>query len=76
VATAGTIALTATNATDGSVSSGPLMGTSVHLFALGQIAPHDVTANAGPIVLNRGNLGLNGPLPTLCGTIPARSRGS
>jgi hypothetical protein len=75
LATGGTIALTATNPTNGSVSSGPLMGTSVHVSAPGQIALHDVTANAGPIVLNGGNLGLSGPLSTLSGTILAISTG-
>jgi DNA invertase Pin-like site-specific DNA recombinase len=51
------------------------MGTSVHVFAPGQIALHDASANAGPIVLNGGNLGLSGPLSTLSGTILAISTG-
>jgi len=51
------------------------MGTSVHVFAPGQIALHDASANAGPIVLNGGNLGLSGPLSALSGTILAISTG-
>jgi filamentous hemagglutinin family protein len=74
-ATGGTITLTATDPTTGSVSSGRLTGTSVNVAAPSQVVLADVTANAGPIVLNGGNLVLNGPLSTLSGTILASSTG-
>jgi hypothetical protein len=74
-ATGGTIALTATDTANGSVSAGPLTGTSVHVSAPKQIALGAVTADAGPIVFNGGNLTLTGPLSTVSGTILATSIG-
>jgi filamentous hemagglutinin family protein len=74
-ATGGTIALTATDPANGSVSSGRLTGTSINVAAPSQVVLADVTANAGPIVLNGGSLALSGPLSTLSGTILANSTG-
>jgi trimeric autotransporter adhesin len=74
-ATGGTIALTATEPANGSVSSGPLAGTSIRVAAPRNVTLGDVAANAGGIVLNGGSMALNGPLSSLSGNIFASSLG-
>jgi filamentous hemagglutinin family protein len=74
-ASGGTIALTATDPANGSVSSGPLAGTSIRVAAPRNVTLGDVAANAGGIVLDGGSMALNGPLSSLSGNIFASSLG-
>jgi filamentous hemagglutinin family protein len=75
-ATGGTIALTATDPANGSVAAGPLTGSAVQITAPRHVVLGDVTANAGHIILNGGDIALSGPLSTILGTILANSTGA